>query len=111
MAQVAHLGRWKSNAILAYAEEALEELPANLNTWVHALDDKGAQVVVEKPLGAEDLDKWKSRLKKEIQEFKESILHREKEKVNKMEEWTVFGKGNPTTLPPRVQSLPSKLVH
>lgn len=88
--------------------------PANLNTCVHALDDKGAQVVVEKPLGAEDLDKWKSRLKKEIQEiqeFKESILHREKEKVNKMEEWTVFDKDNPTTLPPRVQSLPSKLVH
>lgn len=29
ISQVAHLGRWKSSAIVLYAEEALETMPAN----------------------------------------------------------------------------------
>ena len=41
--QMAHLGRWKSNAILSYAEEALEQLPANMSTWVNSLNSAGVQ--------------------------------------------------------------------
>ena len=33
--EVAFLGRWKSNVVLAYAEEALEEVPANQRLMPH----------------------------------------------------------------------------
>ena len=109
--QVAHLGRWKSNAILSYAEEALEQLPANMSTWVNSLNNAGVQVVEEKRLNLEELEGWKSNLRKEISEFKKAALSKDKEKVEALKTWIKLCKDNPTSLPSRVQSLPSKVIH
>ena len=109
--QVAHLGRWKSNAILSYAEEALERLPANMSTWVNSLNNAGAQVVEEKRLNLEELEGWKNNLRKEINEFKKAALSKDKEKVEALETWIKLCKDNPTSLPSRVQSWPSKVIH
>ena len=38
---LAFLGRWKSNVVLLYAEEALEELPVNSRTTSRCLEQVG----------------------------------------------------------------------
>ena len=65
----------------------------------------------EKNLGLEELDKWKANLKKEIADFKKAISAKDKERAETIENWAKLYQENPTCLPSRVQSLPSKVIH
>ena len=109
--QVAHLGRWKSGAILAYAEEALEQLPANLNIMGPTLDHKGSQVLIDRPISEEELAEWKAQLRKEMDALKEDVERKDVETEENINYWVNFYKENPGTLPQKVQSLPGKTVH
>eukprot|EP00435_Cladocopium_sp_Y103_P025351 s1252_g6.t1 len=109
--QVAHLGRWKSSAILSYAEEALEQLPANLNVPSHTVDPKGIATYDVKAVTEDELKAWKAQLKKEMEELKGHIDEKGKENDEQVALWAKLYRENPGTLPRRVQSLTSKVVH
>ena len=52
--EVAFLGRWKSNTVLIYAEEALEEIPANQRLlWLPSCCNNEA-LLLESPKGSKD---------------------------------------------------------
>ena len=104
MAQVAHLGCWKSHVILDYAEEALEQRPANLNLQAPSVDQKGAPVVEHQVLSDEELSEWKAQLRKEIELLKVSWDKKDNENSELMNYWVDFHKENPNSLPQRVQS-------
>ena len=72
---MAHLGRWKSNAILAYAEEALEQMPANLSMPMTVLDRARVPTTETRTLTEEDLEK----LRKEMEELKATIQKKEED--------------------------------
>ena len=102
---------WKSGAILAYAEEALEQLPANLNIMGPTLDHKGSQVLIDRPISEEELAEWKAQLRKEMDALKEDVERKDVETEENINYWVNFYKENPGTLPQKVQSLPGKTVH
>eukprot|EP00435_Cladocopium_sp_Y103_P056771 s1426_g19.t1 len=109
--QVAHLGRWKSSAILAYAEEALEQMPANLSVATPMMDSKGVPSLEKKWVDEEDLKKWKAQLRKEIEELKGNLEAQGEENEKTLEKWTALYKDAPGTLPQKIMSLPGKVVH
>eukprot|EP00435_Cladocopium_sp_Y103_P074181 s120_g47.t1 len=111
ISQVAHLGRWKSSAVLAYAEEALEQLPANLHAPCPTLDQKGLQVTEQKFISEEELRNWKNLLQKEIKELKAEVQEKHRENDAQFDNWAKIYKENPGTLPRKLQSLPSKVIH
>lgn len=108
---MAHLGRWKSNAILAYAEEALEQMPANLQIPCPTLDNKGNQTVENKLLSEEEISSWKSQLRKEMDERKGTLDKKGKENEEQIDAWAKFYKENPGTLPRKLQSITGKVTH
>lgn len=108
VAQVAHLGRWKSAAILSYAEEALEQVPANLPK-PKASEDRGAQVPV--PFGQEEAKAWQDKLKKEITSIKQDLVEQGKSQSTLQKFWEDLCKEGLNVLPSKVQSLPGKVVH
>eukprot|EP00435_Cladocopium_sp_Y103_P030997 s2922_g7.t2 len=109
VAQVAHLGRWKSSAILSYAEEALEQMPANLHVPCQVLDTKGQQSIEQKFVSEDDMNNWKTLLKKEIAELKGEVREKGKENDELVNTWVKFYKDNPGSLPRKVRSLPAKV--
>eukprot|EP00435_Cladocopium_sp_Y103_P003205 s166_g1.t1 len=111
ISQVAHLGRWKSSAILAYAEEALEQMPANLHAPCTTLDQKGLQVTEQKFISEDELRNWKNLLQREIKELKAEVQEKHKENDAQFDNWAKIYKENPGSLPRKLQSLPSKVIH
>eukprot|EP00435_Cladocopium_sp_Y103_P026763 s1801_g6.t1 len=109
--QVAHLGRWKSSAILSYAEEALEQLPANLNVSSPVMDSKGGATLEKRWVDEKELEAWKSQLRKEIEELKGNVNAKNDEREKVLEKWVNFYRDNPGTLPRKILSLPSKVIH
>ena len=109
--QVAHLGRWKSNAILAYAEEALEQMPANMHILCPTLDSKGNQTLENKLLSEEEISSWKAQLRKEMDELKGTMDKKGKENEEQINNWAKFYKENPGTLPRKLQSISGKVTH
>ena len=69
VSQVAHLGRWKSTAILLYAEEALETMPANV---ARQTTDKTAEAEESNVnlVEFEEYKAWTSKLKEEVKVLK-----------------------------------------
>ena len=111
VSQVAHLGRWKSNAILAYAEEALEDMPANLHVACPSLDNKGNQIIESKMLSEEEVENWKTQLRVEMEELKADVQKKGVECSSKVDTWAKFYKENPGTLPKKIQNTSGKVVH
>eukprot|EP00435_Cladocopium_sp_Y103_P029770 s454_g7.t1 len=109
--QVAHLGRWKSSAILSYAEEALEQLPANLNVSSPVLDTKGGATLEKRWVDEKELEAWKTQLRKEIEELKGNVNAKNDEREKVLEKWVNFYRDNPGTLPRKILSLPGKVIH
>eukprot|EP00435_Cladocopium_sp_Y103_P064633 s1151_g26.t1 len=111
ISQVAHLGRWKSSAILAYAEEALEQLAANLKLADCNINKEGLQVTETRGVSEDELKLWKAQLRREMGELKSVLDKKDEERDKEFDQWVRFYKGNPGSLPKKVQSLPSKVVH
>lgn len=111
ISQVAHLGRWKSSAILQYAEEALEQMPANLNLPNTSIGDSGVVETKMKAVSEEELDRWKTQLREEMKQLREEVDKKEADQEVTFDYWVNFYKENPGTLPKKVQSINSKVVH
>ena len=105
ISQVAYLGRWKSNVVYSYAEEALAELAVNgskrSSQW-----DEGLQNQSE-----EKVESWGEVLKAEINQFKKGITKDLKETKDNMVFWKDLYTKNVGTLPSRVLSITSKVIH
>lgn len=59
----------------------------------------------------DELEKWKSNLRQEISEFKKALTANDEDKSDAAEAWAKLCWENPTCLPARVQSPPSKVIH
>ena len=110
--QVAYLGRWKSNVILQYAEEALETMPvmarSRRNTGTPPPKTEIITKTAEEP-GTKVLEKVKetgAKLKKEIEQLR-AMQDKLDESIDKWEEISIRHQG---LLPPVVISK-AGLVH
>ena len=111
ISQTAYLGRWKSNAILSYAEEALEQLPANLKIENPTVKENGELTKQPKSLSTEELEGWKHQLKLELASLKASVKERKEEEDKFQSFWNSVMKENQTALPKKVQSISGKVIH
>lgn len=111
ISQVAHLGRWKSSAILQYAEEALEQMPANLHLPNTTVGDTGVIETKLHQVSEEELKLWKKQLREEIKLLREDMDKKEADQEVMLDYWAKFYKENPGTLPKKVQSSTSKVIH
>ena len=109
--QVGYLGRWKSSAILSYAEEALEQLPANLDTKEVTYKGDGGTTVQHRILDDQELKDWKTQLKAEVALLRKQVREQGQESEEFQEFWNKIMKENQTALPKKVQSISGKLVH
>lgn len=107
IAQVAYLGCWKSNAILGYATEALESMPANLQGH-EVYTNRGE---VRENHAAEDFKEWKDTLKRELDNFKKSVKEDSKLLKEAANFWENLYNTSGGNLPPKLQSLNSKVTH
>ena len=107
IAQVTYLGRWKSNAILGYAAEALESMPANLNNEGTNPDDQREGT----ELGSQRLEEWKDTLTREFDNFKKSVKEDQKLLKEAANFWENLYNSSGGNLPTKLQSLNSKVVH
>eukprot|EP00438_Fugacium_kawagutii_P033981 Skav228939 [mRNA] locus=scaffold2181:356157:357920:- [translate_table: standard] len=113
VAQVAHLGRWKSSAILTYAEEALEQVPANLKVPKDSLEKttSGNAAPESRPLDLEEIKVWKDKLRKEIGVLRKELDEQGKSTSSLQQFWNDLSKEGLNVLPSKLQSLPNKVVH
>ena len=110
VSQVAHLGRWKSSAILLYAEEAMEDMPANL--YREPEEKKNGQV--EEGINQAEFEEykgWTSTLKEEVAVLKKKMTNQGKELEKATEMWQTFEQQQEGTLPNKVLSIRTKVVH
>ncbi len=110
VSQVAHLGRWKSSAILLYAEEALEDMPANL----YKDPEEKKNVQVEEGVNQtefEDYKVWTTTLKEEVAVLKKKMTNQGKELEKATEMWQNLEQQQEGTLPSKVLSIRTKVVH
>ena len=108
--QVSHLGRWKSNVILQYAEEALASMPANLvqhGVQAGQLGNAESAKVVE----TTRLEEWKEALMEEVNLLKVKVKDATKEDKEKKELWKKLSKETQGRLPQKVQSRRQQVVH
>ena len=108
--QVAHLGRWKSNAILGYAEEALEQMPTNLHLPVPTVDKAGVLGLESKAITEEDFVQWKAQLKKEMESLRENMQKSEENQSEQMDYWAKLYKENPGSMPRKIQNKISSIT-
>ena len=108
--QVAHLGRWKSNVILQYAEEALASMPANL---VHHGGQVGHPGMVENAsvVDPSRLEEWKESLLEEVNLLKVKVKDVTEEDKEKKELWRKLARETQGKLPLKVQSRRQQVVH
>ena len=107
--QVAYLGRWKSNIILEYAKEALEEMPVNSYAPRKETDLYPARCLdnEESLISLKDTqDKTKQEVNKMKSDVK-AVQKKVEDTVKQLEKWAETGE----YLPGRVQSTHSKVVH
>ena len=107
--QVAYLGRWKSNIILEYAKEALEEMPVNSYAPRKETDLYPARCLdnEESLISLKDTqDKTKQEVNKMKSDVK-AVQKKVEDTVRQLEKWAETGE----YLPGRVQSTHSKVVH
>ena len=108
--QVSHLGRWKSNVILQYAEEALASMPANLvqhGVQAGQLGNAESAKVME----TTRLEEWKEALMEEVNLLKVKVKDATKEDKEKKELWKKLSKETQGRLPQKVQSRRQQVVH
>lgn len=110
VSQVAHLGRWKSTAILLYAEEALETMPANVakQTTDKTAETDGGNVNLAE---FEEYKAWTSKLKEEVKVLKRMTATHGEELEKAAEMWQNLETQQEGTLPTKVLSLRTKVVH
>ena len=107
--QIAYLGRWKSNIVVEYAQEALELSPINFkvvkeNKSPTVPDLKGAEVW-------DQIEACQKNLRKEVNAVKVE-LSKSKVTVEKIaNDFEKFSERHGGHLPPWVQSCASKTVH
>ena len=94
-----------------HAEEALEQMPANLNIAEHSLDTKGVQVTERRTVSEEELESWKGQLRREITELRGELQTQSIDHSKTLEDWMTLFRDNPGTLASKLQSLPGEVVH
>ena len=112
ISQVAFLGRWRSNIILQYADEALQSIPVNASSNFN-LEKKDSAVVRQASIPKDTVIQQEivMELKEEIRRLKSGSLSVE-EKLKKLQDKdTDSVKIDPSLLPCRVASLKSKITH
>lgn len=105
VSQIAYLGRWKSNVVYSYAEEALALVAVNVG-----VDYQRDKPVVDTETG-ETSEDWKSVLKKELKNFKSKVSQEVKASKDMVIFWKDLFEKNAGNLPPMVLSSSSKTVH
>ena len=110
--QTAYLGRWKSSAILSYAEEALETMPANLG------DPNVAKFESRKDgktnLGEVDVVEyttWKDMVNRELKAIKKDNENQSTELAETMEFWKHIAKTQEGKLPSKVICRSTGVIH
>ena len=111
ISQTAYLGRWKSNAILSYAEEALEQLPANLKVESPTVKEGGEIVREKRTWNEEEHKAWREQLKAELTQLKNKVKNQQEEADKFQSFWNSVMKENQTALPKKVQSISGKVIH
>ena len=106
--QVARMGRWKSSAILSYAGEALEQLPANLNLPNPDVDQTGITSYETRGLTDDEILEWKKQWRKEITEVRQDMKAKGKENEEQIDKCAQLYRENPGTLPERFKVCPAK---
>lgn len=110
VSQVAHLGRWKSSAILLYAEEAMETMPANVVQAVKENVDMAEENNVSLA-EFEEYKNWTAKLKEEVKNLKKTTSAQGAELEKATEMWQNLENQQEGTLPSKVLSLRTKTVH
>ena len=110
VSQVAHLGRWKSSAILLYAEEAMEDMPANLYKENEEKKDLKLEEGID-PAEFEDYKGWTTKLKEEVAVLKKKMTNQGREIEKAAEMWQSLEQQQEGTLPSKVLSIRTKVVH
>ena len=105
ISQIAYLGRWKSNVVYSYAEEALELVAVNAS-----LEHRRDKPVVDADTG-EVTEDWKTVLKEELKLFKSKVSQEVKASKDMVIFWKDLFDKNVGNLPPQVLSTSSKVVH
>ena len=108
--QVAHLGRWKSNVILQYAEEALASMPANLVQHGGQVGHPGMAESTS-VVDPSRLEEWKEALLEEVNLLKVKVKDVTEEDKEKKELWRKLARETQGKLPPKVQSRRQQVVH
>eukprot|EP00438_Fugacium_kawagutii_P024609 Skav227268 [mRNA] locus=scaffold3803:8842:31458:- [translate_table: standard] len=108
-----HAAQWKSSAILTYAEEALEQVPANLKVPKDSLEKttSGNAAPESRPLDLEEIKVWKDKLRKEIGVLRKELDEQGKSTSSLQQFWNDLSKEGLNVLPSKLQSLPNKVVH
>ena len=104
--QIAYLGRWKSNVIYQYAEEALQSLPVNSPGTTKNSSGKG-----EDPSGLRrkrDLDALKAHVDEQLEKVCSGTKGLEDLKA---EVESIKRAAKPGLLPRRIQSISTKVTH
>ena len=112
ISQVAFLGRWKSNIILQYADEALQSIPVNASQNFN-LEKKDLAVVQQTGIPADVVIQQEIvlELKEEIRRLKSGSISVEERLKEFQEKKDNNNKIDPSLLPNKVSSLKSGVVH
>ena len=112
ISQVAFLGRWKSNIILQYADEALQSIPVNASQNFN-LEKKDLAVVQQASIPSDVVIQQEIvlELKEEIRRLKSGSISVEERLKEFQEKKDNNNKIDPSLLPNRVSSLKSGVVH
>ena len=114
LAQVAYLGRWKSNVIYDYASEALESLPVNANPTFGTTNpptfSPPAQVTVFKQDDTK-IDEVRNYLTLELEALKDNQTKALATLDAEVEAIKARGEKSGDRLPLYVQALASKIIH
>ena len=110
IAQVAHLGRWKSSAILLYAEEALETMPANK---MNPVGERVKEIVEDNSMQTEfeEYKVWTTSLREEVNLLKKKMTSQGEELEKAAELWQNLESQHESAVPCKVLSLRTKTVH
>ena len=105
ISQIAYLGRWKSNVVYSYAEEALAELAVN-NFKVDSQWGRNAKESV-----GETSPDWGEVLKLELAQFKKNVAKDMKEAKDNVVFWKELYDKKVGSLPATVISTSSRVTH
>lgn len=112
ISQVAFLGRWRSNIILQYADEALQSIPVNASANFN-LEKKDNAVVMQASIPTDTVIQQEIvlELKEEIRRLKSGSTSVERRLKELQEKEIESDKPDPHILPGRITSLKSNVVH